>query len=957
MLRAQRHVVLAATVFALTALAQPHLGPVVEVSPGTQREQPRFYTFGNALTANGSSYVMSWQDDRSSFTQLYAAMLTPNGAVTVPGTRILVDHADMSDIGGATSCRRGSTFVFLVTSSSLQGGLLITDDQLRRLSFSRVNGYVDSVALECGHGPPLWAFTEIFFPAGPSAHFALRVVGFSGDGGTIELDGGTIVPDLNVTTGHGLGPDLANNGSQSFVVWSGNADGGSDGLDVFGAFVTGSDVSAPFLVAGGPGEQANPRVSWNGGASYFVLYEEGLAPVRELLLARVSTTGTVISGGTQTATPEDEYGGDLASAGSFIASAWLSGAPKPNALWTQFAPPGAAGPLLLRTDSVDEVRLASAVDGEYLVEYRDFGRDIRTVGQLVIGNDAGAVIDPADTLRAQIEPRLVASEVGPVVSWSENGTRLALTFRTDAGADLGVGELGAQLGGNHHGLALLQPSLMSTQAVRIAPTTLAPIGTPVTFPAAENRSVSAPVPTPGGFTFASATEPLTGSLTVTLEQLTLDGGVGAHLPTAYQQPEVFNLDVAYAAGSDTTGVVWNEHRIVHAQCIRAFGGPTPIIGAVQNIVGAHYEARPRIASSGEGFLVTWVSERGTSPYTPLVMAQRLDANCALVGAELTLGETIDPWHSSPNVVFDGLQYVVVWASNSDVMGDLVGVRIQRNGTVSALFPVVTQNGTDVEPSLAALAPGHWAVSFTHFFEAENLSARRVFARTIDDRSNGTTCLSGTECESGVCADGVCCDRACNSAADSCETCAQSGVCRPKSMGVECRPSGAACDTAEVCDGMDVSCPADTSGMTCTLCSDMPTVFQVQCGVPFTLPVSAIPDAGIPVTYGLRTCDGSSLPNGLTISADTGVVTWTPPSGMGETPVLIIAQGPTGSATNTVQFNLSCPPVQMSTSDGGSNPVDGGQTNRRVLGVGCGCSSGSFGEFWLLIILLLRARRQ
>lgn len=960
-----RQAVLAAFVLALcafSALAQPRLGPITEVSPGTQRESLAFFTFGNALTASNTNYVMSWQDDRSSFPQLYAAMIDPTGAVVVPGTRILVDHRDLADIGGAVSCQRGSGFVFLITSSSLSAGLLITDDQLRRLAFAPVNGYLGSVALECRHGPPLWAFSEMSFPSGPVPHFAMRVVGLSGDAGTFELDGGTIVPDLNVATSDGVGPDIANNGSQSFIVWSGNADGGSDGLDIFGAFVTASDVGAPFLVAGGPGDQANPHVSWNGGASYFVVYEEGPAPVRDLLLSRVSTTGVVLAAGAQTNTPEDEYGADLAFAGGFIASAWLSGAPKPNMLWTQTAPPGTVPPLLLRSDSVDEVHLASAVDGQYFVQYRDFRRGIRGVGQLVRGNDAGAVIDPTDTLRAQLEPQLLASEVGPLASWTEGGARLASSFRTDAGTDLGVGELGARLGGNAHGLALLQPSLMSTLAVRIDAATLAPIGTPVVFNNADARGVSTPLSTPRGFIFATATEPLTGSLTVMLDLLTLDGGVGAHLPIAYTQPEVFNLDVAWASGSDTTGVVWNEHRLVHAQCIRAFDAVTPVIGAVQNVNTGHYEARPRIASAGDGFLVTWVSERATSPYSPLAMAQRLDANCAPLGPALELGEAIDPWHSWPSVVFDGLQYVVVWASNNDVMGDLVGVRIQRNGTVSAVFPVVTQNGNDVEPSLTAVAPGHWGVAFTHFFESEGESARRVFARTIDDGSNGSTCENGGQCESGVCADGVCCNRACNSAADSCETCAQSGVCRPKSMGFECRPSGATCDIAEVCDGTNVSCPADTSGMTCTLCSDMPAVFALQCGVAFTLPVTAIPDAGAGTsTYGLRTCDGTALPNGLSIASSSGVVTWTPPAVTSSTSVLIVAQGPSGSTTSTLRLDVTCTPDGgaptdggMTMSDGGTNPVDGGQSKQRVLNVGCGCNSSGGAELWLLIILTLRA---
>ncbi|MFT3712791.1 MAG: hypothetical protein QM817_34500 [Archangium sp.] len=955
---------------ATSALAQPTLGSLIEAKPGNEIEPTPFYCFGTGVASTPDTYVMWWQDDRSSFPQLYGAILDVDGGVQVPGVRLLINHADLPDVGGAVACRRGNTFTFLVTSSSQATGVLLTDLQLQRQQFARIGGYqIGSTALSCGTTPTVWAFTDIFYPAGPVGHFMLRVNGVDGDGGVFELDGGNpLVPELNVATSEGVGPAIASDGVRSLVVWSGNPDGGANGLDVFGALVSGTSVFAPFLISGGSGDQSNPQLSWNGGASFFVSWEEGLAPVRDLNLARVSTTGTVLSAGFLANTSEDEYGQALGFDSSTIVAAWLTGAPKPTTLWLGTAPATTQPQFILRDDYVDEVHLASARDGQTLVQYRDFTRNIHSVAQFVNRFDAGEVVDPLFARRAQLEPTVLSGEYGFAALWTENGSQLLALLGGDGGVvDLGNFEVGRHIGGSPHGFMLLTPGANFTQGVRLNQR-LVQVPPVVSFMNSPAESASDPEWTPEGFTFATASED--GG--VTIDQLLHDGGLGAHQLVSSGEPEIFNLDVAYAGNSNTTLVSWSEHYLVHARCVTGFGvGGVPMVGARRDVGQGHYEARPRVASSGSEFLAVWVSERPMFPYTPLIVAQRLDASCLPVGSLIEIGEAVDPWNSGPRVVFDGLQYVVVWASNVDPMSDLVGVRVQVDGSVTGPFPVVTQTGSDVEPTLAPLAPGHWVVGFTHFFADEASSSRRFFVRRIDDRRSGTTCDNGSQCESGVCGEGTCCNRACATAADQCETCAGTGQCRPRSTGTVCRPSGASCDVAETCDGTNATCPADTSGMTCTLCDGTPVIFAVECGVPFTLPMNAIPipDGGMPITYGVRSCDATPLPTGLAVNSSSGELMWTPPAGMGSTRVLVVGQGPNASATQVVQLDLSCPVdagVDAGVDDAGVNDAgvsqsdaglgaDGGELAPRRLAVGCGCdASGGFSV--LVLLALLRSRR-
>ena len=79
---------------------------------------------------------------------------------------------------------------------------------------------------------------------------------------------------------------------------------------------------------------------------------------------------------------------------------------------------------------------------------------------------------------------------------------------------------------------------------------------------------------------------------------------------------------------------------------------------------------------------------------------------------------------------------------------------------------------------------------------------------------GATCSDGAACASGFCVDDRCCDTACD---DACATCGEDGVCAPVAAATTCRDAAGACDVAETCDGVALTCPTDALADGSTTC--------------------------------------------------------------------------------------------------------------------------------------------
>ncbi len=60
----------------------------------------------------------------------------------------------------------------------------------------------------------------------------------------------------------------------------------------------------------------------------------------------------------------------------------------------------------------------------------------------------------------------------------------------------------------------------------------------------------------------------------------------------------------------------------------------------------------------------------------------------------------------------------------------------------------------------------------------------------------------------LCVDGFCCNTICDKACAACDIEGKEGICSPEIAGELCRESAYACDAEELCNGVDLECPAD-----------------------------------------------------------------------------------------------------------------------------------------------------
>lgn len=187
--------------------------------------------------------------------------------------------------------------------------------------------------------------------------------------------------------------------------------------------------------------------------------------------------------------------------------------------------------------------------------------------------------------------------------------------------------------------------------------------------------------------------------------------------------------------------------------------------------------------------------------------------------------------------------------------------------------------------------------------------------------DGTACTDGAECAAGNCVDGVCCESACDGTCEACvaaltggtdgecstvlaadpeDECDASGcqsgacgsgacellpastVCRAAaaacdvaevcdgvsplcptdavaSEGTTCRPVAGDCDVAELCDGGSADCPADTysTGTVCRSVAGACDVSESCSGTSPVCPADAFSPAGTPSTCGSYLCGGAS----------------------------------------------------------------------------------------------------
>lgn len=106
-------------------------------------------------------------------------------------------------------------------------------------------------------------------------------------------------------------------------------------------------------------------------------------------------------------------------------------------------------------------------------------------------------------------------------------------------------------------------------------------------------------------------------------------------------------------------------------------------------------------------------------------------------------------------------------------------------------------------------------------------------KCVPKKTNGQTCQTAGECNSGFCADGTCCDSACTGSCTACNLAGTAGTCSPVKSGIDDSCNGArTCDAQGACkksNGQACATAADCSSGACVdgFCCSVPSCGACQ----------------------------------------------------------------------------------------------------------------------------------
>lgn len=150
------------------------------------------------------------------------------------------------------------------------------------------------------------------------------------------------------------------------------------------------------------------------------------------------------------------------------------------------------------------------------------------------------------------------------------------------------------------------------------------------------------------------------------------------------------------------------------------------------------------------------------------------------------------------------------------------------------------------------------------------------AELFSNGALGDGCTLATDCQSGFCADGVCCNSACGGTNDcqSCNAPGSVGTCVLAPAATVCRASVGACDTAEVCDGMNIACPMDTfapAGTTCRMAAGTCDIAESCTGMSALCPADTFVGGGTVCRAAVDVCDAPEACTGVTAACPADAV--------------------------------------------------------------------------------------
>ena len=815
-----------------------------------------------AVTFNGASYVVAWQDGRSlTDWDIYGTIVSTSGIVATPGGAVLVatgndeQNPDV-DAAGATT---------LLALHAGDG----SDDDVLGIRLDVTAAAIDAGTFVIGGGAGVQDLPKVV------AAGSRFLVTFDGDTGAVSgvrvRASGTAIVDTTPIA-------IATASANGAVAW----DGASNFLATWVTFI-GSDIGVmgTLIPVSGPTVavlpvQLSPSVAGrsyfepsaaHNGSEFLVAYTDatldagGNVTSATVGSVRVSNTLGIGSRPDPTSIVGDTAQASVTNLGStfYVAYVDYTGlgtdirGTRVNA-GTVSTP---AGDLLTSGPNNQSGNVIASDGTSYLIAWVDFRNrqiDVWGARMAASGSITGSTFRITDD---------AGVEVPTGVAW--DGTRYVLTYET---ADNIRGVM-VSAGG-----VVAAPFDIDTDPTAAAQSTIAcapTLGCLVAFTSFDRGAVTPDPDIIARRIDTSSIVPLVGA------RSTVEGATGTHA-----QPAV-------AASNTQFLIAWTDASSMGDSDVRGapFGVSVGTRRGIGTAAGDQYE--PAVASDGTEFLVAFVDERAGGAEPRDIYFQRMSMTGTRTGSNVALATSAEA-EVDPAVGFSG-SYLVGWTRGGTSVG-LEGSRVQTDGTIIDTAPLAITDGTLPSDSLAiaGASGGAWGLAYRAF---DALTAR-IRARVLtDERALGEMCGAASECASGFCVDGVCCENACAGGTSDCNACSvaaggtSDGMCTPISgCGTDAGADGGAPDGGALDGGApdggapdggapDGGAPdggVTDGGVTDTGTPAVDTGPRVDTGAAGD--TSVLPDGGMMPTDGGCGCSvprtGGSIPGSLALFALVGL---------------------------------------------------------------------------------------
>lgn len=899
-----------------------------------------------AAAHNGTRYLVVWDEDGANGTrEIFGAFVASDRTVGAP-------FPITNTVGAQTRptvAANPATGQFLVSWMDAQspppriyGALLDANGQVQGAAFQ--------ISSASGTNAPRAIFDGTSYVVAwedlRSAPAEIYVGRVSTAGALLD---GTGEP-LDSTTFAQLQPSLAGSGGNSLLAWTESRDGGAG--DLYARRYTGGTAFGTTLtLSNNPGRQDRPSVTWDG-TKFWVAYQDATSGLAEIRVTRITSAGGQLSGSATVPTDGGAYFAPAVAGANGAVGVFFHGGGG-NAFDTdvyQASMSDGTGniqfPFIISGPKVGFVAQgangqhfpAAASDGtQYLVAWSDTRTPHHSfdVYGIRVGLD-GVPKDPAAFLLAggpgfQVAPSVAYGDGVFVVTYSDNG-------RTGNDFDLGAARV------SREGVVLDPPNRL------IDPT--------------ETGGFARGAVDFNGENFLIAY--YSGSEQLRLIRMLSDGGVldpgGLPILTTGGAGPRLAFDgtqhlMTFHRGSPVFGA-----STIHAARIRPDGGIIEPDGFNLS-VGPSRRSPAGVAFDGRRFVVTWTEERSTvhSEVVASYVSQTGTASSPVVVAPSPTGFRV-----AASVAYDGRKPLVTWTDLDQVQKQarLQGIWLGDGGAI-AEPPVTFQADAYYQPFFSSGGLSASGGGGTSLLLEEQIvlgptqNANRVLMQVVDERNGlGADCSADSQCGSGFCVDGVCCDSGCGGGVADCQACSAAGVCTPTAAQTECRGSLGVCDPAEVCNGVEGTCPADAklpAGSVCNAAVGACDLAETCDGAGNSCPADQI----APPNYECRpaqggcdvaeTCNGTSTICPVDERAEANTVCRAAVSSCD------VEESCSGASKDCPSDGFA--PDETTCSENGLCQGGACESPRSYYGWGCGGCSGASGAPLALAALLIGALRR